>query len=131
MRPPGIHNRTGYAPFDQGLAQGVFINLTDGRTPYIGTVRMLAGPYVAFITLRQVWPGTTAYPDFTNPATVTYWKNQIQGFLQLAPVDGLWIDMNEPSNFDNRNGGTTYWTVRVGNLARPLTAATRMTRRTT
>jgi alpha-glucosidase (family GH31 glycosyl hydrolase) len=33
----GIHNLTGYAPYDQGLQQGVFIRNPDG-TPYIGSV---------------------------------------------------------------------------------------------
>lgn len=31
--------------------------------------------------------------------TLTYWQKQIQSFYAKVPVDGLWIDMNEPSNF--------------------------------
>ncbi len=49
----------------------------------------------------QVWPGHTAFPDFTNPQTQTYWEEQIQGFHSTILFDGLWIDMNEPSNFVN------------------------------
>ncbi len=28
-----------------------------------------------------------------------YWADQLQAFHQLAAFDGLWIDMNEASNF--------------------------------
>ena len=35
---PGIQNRTGYQPYEQGLQQDVFIKEGDGKTPYIGTV---------------------------------------------------------------------------------------------
>ena len=41
----------------------------------------------------------TAYPDFTNPATEQYWLNQIINFHNNISFNGLWIDMNEPSNF--------------------------------
>ena len=47
----------------------------------------------------QVWPGITAYPDFTNPATTSYWLQQLTNFHDNISFDGLWIDMNEPSNF--------------------------------
>ena len=47
---PGIHNQPGYAPYDQGLAQNLFIKKQSGDV-FIG----------------KVWPGTTAFPDFLNP----------------------------------------------------------------
>ena len=47
----------------------------------------------------QVWPGPTHWPDFLNPAARDYWQKQLAAFHDLAPFDGLWIDMNEPSNF--------------------------------
>ena len=34
---PGIHNRQGYAPYDQGLAQDVFVKDITGK-PYVGQV---------------------------------------------------------------------------------------------
>jgi alpha-D-xyloside xylohydrolase len=47
----------------------------------------------------QVWPGYTIFPDFLNPDGVTYWDAEIKEFLNGVPLDGLWIDMNEISNF--------------------------------
>ena len=47
----------------------------------------------------QVWPGATHFPDFLSKAGVKYWADQLQAFHQLAAYDGLWIDMDEASNF--------------------------------
>merc|ERR1711964_956008 len=58
---PGIMVAKGYAAYDDGVAQGVFIMDLGGQDPYIG----------------QVWPGPTHFPDYFNPATQDYWTNQI------------------------------------------------------
>lgn len=39
----------------------------------------------------QVWPGPTAFPDFTNPETLRWWEDCIRDFHSKVPVDGLWI----------------------------------------
>jgi len=41
------------------------------------------------------------WSDFFNPNAQTYWSKQIAGFLTGVPLDGLWIDMNEISNFQD------------------------------
>ena len=46
-----------------------------------------------------MWPDDTAFPDFTNPASRGYWEEMISQFHRTVLFDGLWIDMNEPSNF--------------------------------
>ncbi|XP_041063278.1 lysosomal alpha-glucosidase isoform X1 [Carcharodon carcharias] len=71
-----------YWPYDEGLKRGVFINNVSG-SPLIG----------------KVWPGLTAFPDFTNPNTHQWWFENLLRFYKAVPFDGLWIDMNEPSNF--------------------------------
>ena len=52
-----------------------------------------------FMSGVQVWPGATHFPDFLSKAGVKYWTKQLKAFHELAPYDGLWIDMNEASNF--------------------------------
>ncbi|KAK2817716.1 hypothetical protein Q7C36_021649 [Tachysurus vachellii] len=76
-QPPGS-----YEPFEEGITRGVFINSSDGE-PLIG----------------KVWPGLTAFPDFSNPDTHEWWYHNLQKLHTQVPFDGLWIDMNEPSNF--------------------------------
>ncbi|XP_031454781.1 lysosomal alpha-glucosidase [Phasianus colchicus] len=71
-----------YRPYDDGLKRGVFIRNATGQ-PLIG----------------KVWPGPTAFPDFTNPETHEWWHDVVKDFHQQVPFDGMWIDMNEPSNF--------------------------------
>lgn len=38
----------------------------------------------------QVWPGTTVFPDFTNPKTTEWWYNAAKQFHDIVPFDGLW-----------------------------------------
>ncbi|XP_057673106.1 lysosomal alpha-glucosidase isoform X1 [Corythoichthys intestinalis] len=75
--PPGT-----YHPFDDGLKRDVFIKNTTGQ-----------------LLIGKVWPGPTAFPDFTNAETRQWWEDCIMDFYSKVPVDGLWIDMNEPASF--------------------------------
>ena len=50
----------------------------------------------------MVWPGVTAFPDWFNPRTQGFWNGQFGSFFSAeggVDIDGLWIDMNEASNF--------------------------------
>lgn len=82
LYPNIIFSPTGYAPYDVGMQQGVFLRDASNNT-FVG----------------KVWPGLTVFPDWFNPGTSSYWSTQISEFLQGVPLDGLWIDMNEASNF--------------------------------
>ena len=78
---PGIKREESYSPFQEGLEQGLFVNYPDGKT------------YEA-----QVWPGWCAFPDFTKPATRSWWEEKM-AFYTKAGVDGFWTDMNEPASW--------------------------------
>ena len=48
---------------------------------------------------NRVWPGKSAYPDFTKEATRTWWAKN-QSIMTSYGVSGIWNDMNEPASFD-------------------------------
>ncbi|XP_056437700.1 lysosomal alpha-glucosidase isoform X1 [Gadus chalcogrammus] len=82
---PGISSTSPkgtYLPYEDGQRRGVFIRNATGHT-----------------LIGKVWPGRTAFPDFTNPETILWWRDCIQSFHSTVKLDGLWIDMNEPANF--------------------------------
>lgn len=72
----------------------------------------------AVLPVLQVWPGKTVYPDYLdNPSTSTWLENQLTHMHSQVPFDGLWLDMNEASNFcsgmqckpDKKNKTAMYW----------------------
>ncbi|GAB0175790.1 kinesin-like protein KIF21A [Grus japonensis] len=73
-----------YRPYDLGEEMGVWVNNSDGITPAVG----------------KAWPpGDSVFPDYTNPRTVEWWTQMCLEFKNVLDYDGIWIDMNEPSNF--------------------------------
>ena len=84
---PGVKADPDYPVYLEGIQEGVFLQRRD-CTPYIG----------------RVWPGDAAFPDFTRQRTRHWWARHQTGMLATG-VDGIWNDMNEPSDF---SGDTDY-----------------------
>jgi alpha-glucosidase (family GH31 glycosyl hydrolase) len=85
---PAIKVEQNYGPYEDGVKEGIFIKQANGN-----------------VFTGKVWPGVTAFPDFTNPKTQNYWTKWISIFMKDLPVDGWWIDMNEPASFCNGQCG--------------------------
>jgi alpha-glucosidase len=79
---PGIKVDPEYWVYQQGLAGHDFVTLPDGKV-YEG----------------KVWPGESAFPDFTSPRVRAWWGSLYRGLVSDG-VAGFWNDMNEPSIFD-------------------------------
>ncbi|KAK3096024.1 hypothetical protein FSP39_022064 [Pinctada imbricata] len=78
-------NSPGYEVYEDASFKGVLIRNPNNSGPLVG----------------KVWPGRTVYPDFTDTGAPAFWETWIRYFInsENISVDGLWIDMNEPSNF--------------------------------
>ena len=46
-----------------------------------------------------VWPGKVHFVDYLHPNSSIFWESQLDRLHQLIPFSGIWLDMNEPSNF--------------------------------
>ncbi len=77
---PGLKAEQGYSNFESGI--GSYVE-TANRELYLG----------------KVWPGLCAFPDFFDGRAVDNWKFMIRKFIGENGLDGLWLDMNEPSVF--------------------------------
>lgn len=75
----------GYAPYDSGIARGLFVRQADGT------------PLVA-----EVWPGPALFPDFSRPEVRDWWGALYTDFVRDG-VAGFWNDMNEPAVFGRRD----------------------------
>jgi alpha-glucosidase len=71
----------GYAPYDSGLKDDVFVKRADGTT-YVG----------------PVWPGDSVFGDFTMARAREWWGGLYKNFADMG-VSGFWNDMNEPAIF--------------------------------
>lgn len=48
----------------------------------------------------RVWPGETVYPDFEQAEARRWWKEEVAAFVRRFRPAGIWLDMNEPANFN-------------------------------
>jgi len=76
---PGVKFEPGYAVFDEGRAKNLFCK-TEGGNTYVG----------------QVWPGRTAFPDFSKPEARAWW-GELNARHVASGIAGIWNDMNEPA----------------------------------
>jgi len=80
---PGVAIDGDYSVYITGRDQGVFIKSGETKDDLIGIT----------------WPGYSVWVDFLNPAALKFWEDQLLSFYVSVQFDGLWLDMNEPSNF--------------------------------
>lgn len=94
-------DRPSYRPFQEGYKRDVFIKWPRDM-PHSERGNPGKAPVDKDILYGKVWPkGPSAFPDFFRNATSQWWKEMIAEFHKELPFDALWIDMNEPSNFQS------------------------------
>ncbi|WP_374712393.1 glycoside hydrolase family 31 protein [Symbiobacterium terraclitae] len=82
---PGVKVDARYPVFREGVAGNHFICHADGE-----------------LCIDNVWPGRSAFPDFTRAATRRWWGDLHREFVNDLGIAGIWNDMNEPAVFNER-----------------------------
>ncbi len=78
---PYIKAEPGYKPFERFLECSL---VTENDEIYLG----------------RGWPGLSILPDFLNPRCRELWASHIAEFVSAYNIDGIWLDMNEPTVFN-------------------------------
>lgn len=84
---PGVKMDADYPVYLEGARNGYFCKLPTGEV-YHG----------------KVWPGVSAYPDFSKSATRKWWGEKHAALFDKG-ISGIWNDMNEPSDFSVETHG--------------------------
>ena len=72
---PAISNTPGYFVYVDGVDNNVFIKFFNSSEILVGSV----------------WPGSTVFPDFTNPNTTKWWTRVATRYHDQVEFDGIWI----------------------------------------
>ena len=120
---PYGESNTEYPTLDIGIRDDIFIKHSNAPSSN-GTItpdesrESSKNEGLSGILTGIVWPGlegtneTTgepyppkscpvAWPDYFKESTVRWWVDELDKFHEVIPYDGIWIDMNEPSNFQD------------------------------
>jgi len=86
---PGVAVDEDWPLYTDARDSGAFLRWPDGRD-FVGTA----------------WPGDVSFIDYTSTAGGAFWRAGIARLVE-AGVDGIWLDLNEPTTFPEGGGGTT------------------------
>ncbi|RNA26970.1 Sucrase, partial [Brachionus plicatilis] len=96
---PGLVMERNNSLYVKGLEKDIYIKWPNNLQPYdkdnLGTNEMIS----------WCWPnGKLMYPDYMNANTHDWWFEVIKEFVTNpvngSDMNGIWIDMNEPSSFE-------------------------------
>ncbi|XDA75973.1 hypothetical protein R6Z07F_006139 [Ovis aries] len=106
-------NETQYLTFTRGKESDVFIKWPDNSDIVWGKVlpdlpNVNVDGSLDLETQVKLYKAHVAFPDFLRNNTAAWWKREIEELYRnprepekSLKFDGLWINMNEPSNFVN------------------------------
>ena len=83
---PGVMAEEGYAVYEEGLRNGYYVTRPSGEVYY-----------------GEVWPKPAVFPDFLRSEVRQWWGEKYRWLLEYG-VEGIWNDMNEPTDFTQEIG---------------------------
>lgn len=79
---PGVKKDPRYEVYKEGVMEQHFCRKLEGDIFY-----------------GEVWPGISAFPDFSDSRTAEWWGDKHRFYTELG-IEGIWNDMNEPAVFN-------------------------------
>lgn len=79
---PGVKKDANYLIYREGVLNNHFCKYLEGD-----------------LYFDEVWPGISAFPDFTQMKTQQWWGKKHTFYTDLG-IEGIWNDMNEPATFN-------------------------------
>jgi alpha-glucosidase len=79
---PGVKEDAEYKAYQDGIQGDYFCKYIEGQIYY-----------------GDVWPGNSAFPDFTDERVREWWGENHRFYTDLG-IEGIWNDMNEPAVFN-------------------------------
>lgn len=79
---PGVKEDPEYYIYQEGIMEDRFCKYIEGNIYY-----------------GDVWPGNSAFPDFSNSDVRSWWGEKHKFYTELG-IEGIWNDMNEPAVFN-------------------------------
>ncbi len=79
---PGVKEDPEYPIYQEGVRNDQFCKYIEGNIYY-----------------GDVWPGNSAFPDFTSTKVRKWWGEKHKYYTDLG-IEGIWNDMNEPAIFN-------------------------------
>ncbi|UJR85835.1 TIM-barrel domain-containing protein [Sandaracinus amylolyticus] len=86
---PGLKIDPGWSVHDRAIAGGLYLRNPDGT------------PHVA-----NTWASDSLFLDFTMPAARALWSEEVARLARRG-IDGIWLDVNEPTTFPESGGENT------------------------
>lgn len=78
----GVKADPEYRIYREGITEGHFCKYLEGN-----------------VFFGDVWPGKSAFPDFTSAKVRKWWAENHKFYVDLG-IEGIWNDMNEPAVFN-------------------------------
>ncbi|XP_053164989.1 sucrase-isomaltase, intestinal [Hemicordylus capensis] len=100
-----------YDTFTNGVKENVFITLPGSTEIAWAKVwpdypNVIVDENASLEIQLQLYRAYVAFPDFLRNSTSQWWQREIENYYaNVLKFDGLWTDMNEPSNFIDGNIG--------------------------
>ncbi|WP_019157008.1 glycoside hydrolase family 31 protein [Robertmurraya massiliosenegalensis] len=79
---PGVKKDAEYPIYQEGVLEDHFCKYIEGDIYY-----------------GEVWPGVSAFPDFTEEKVRKWWGEKHEFYTSMG-IEGIWNDMNEPAVFN-------------------------------